>query len=102
MGKALLGCQPEAWTIACAVLLSLLHVLTVKCGLPVWGRELWTESCRLITDWLVVHCSEFNVPMEVPGEYLDEAMLQNPMIADFLDQAKANGRDDIYKACLQP
>lgn len=51
-----------------------------------------------MSDWLVVHCSEFNVPMEVPGEHLEEALLQNPMIADFLDQAKANGRDAIYKA----
>jgi hypothetical protein len=88
--------------IACALLLSLLHVLTVKCGLPVCGRELGTGGCRLMTDGLAVHCSEFNVPMEVPDEYLDEAMLQNPMIADFLDQAKAKGRDDIYKARLQP
>ena len=36
--------------------------------------------------------------MEVPGKHLEEAMLQNPMIADFLDQAKAKGRDAIYEA----
>ena len=42
----------------------------------------------------------FNVPMEVPGVLLEEAMLQNPMIAVFLDQAKAKGRDAIYEARL--
>jgi hypothetical protein len=45
-----------------------------------------------------IPCSECNVPMEVPAEHLEEAMLHNPMIADYLDQAKANGRDDIFKA----
>ena len=40
--------------------------------------------------------------MVVPPEHLEEAMLQNPMIADHLDQAKAKGRDTIYQARLPP
>jgi hypothetical protein len=42
-------------------------------------------------------CSEFNVPMELPAEHLKEAMLQNPMMASHLDQAKAQGRESIYE-----
>lgn len=41
------------------------------------------------------------MPMEVPADHVHEAMLENPMIGDFLDQARDKGRQNIIEVRIE-